>query len=112
MFGFSFGEIFVISAVALLVLGPERIPQVARTVGRFIAELRRATDEVKREFNYQEFARNNPPVNLNLPISSGLRAEPLILDNLAQAPITETPGTQPESITNCEESEKIEITKN
>jgi Tat protein translocase TatB subunit len=81
MFGFSLGEIIVISAVALLVLGPERIPQVARTVGRFFAELRRATDEVKREFNYSEFTKNNPPYNLNLPPTSGLRTASVLTES-------------------------------
>ena len=33
MFDFSFGELAVIGAVALVVLGPERLPKVARTAG-------------------------------------------------------------------------------
>ena len=121
MFGFSFGEIIVISAVALLVLGPERIPQVARTVGRFFAELRRATDEVKREFNYSDFAKNNPPFNLNLPPSSGLRTASLI----SEGSVIEHPEiVSPEIVTaetvdlvevvpvlNCEEKEKLENQK-
>ena len=42
MFDFSFGELAVISAVALVVLGPERLPKVARTVGEW-AVRKRAT---------------------------------------------------------------------
>ena len=105
MFGFSFGEIFVISAVALLVLGPERIPTVARTLGRFFAELRRATDEVKREFNYSEFTKAHPP-QLKLPTSAGLRTEGLVIDHPTQPPVVEI-----EPIPNCEESDKSETTK-
>jgi sec-independent protein translocase protein TatB len=75
MFGFSFGEILVISIVALLVLGPERIPHVARNLGRLFAELRRATDEVRREFNFSEFTKNEIKAQLKLPSEIGLRTD-------------------------------------
>ena len=51
MFGFGFGEILVILVVALLVFGPERLPEIARTLGRTMAEFRRAMDEMRYEFN-------------------------------------------------------------
>jgi Tat protein translocase TatB subunit len=112
MFGFSFGEIIVISTVALLVLGPERIPHVARSLGRLFAELRRATDEVKREFNYSEFTRNNPPINLNLPSSSGLRTASVITENsIIDHPPIEEPVVEPEQALNCEEKAKLDTPK-
>lgn len=54
MFGLGFTEVLVIMAVALLVLGPERLPGIARMLGRTAAQLRRATDEFKRELNIPE----------------------------------------------------------
>lgn len=41
-------EFFVIFLVALVVLGPERLPEVARKVGRWTAELRRAAGELRQ----------------------------------------------------------------
>ena len=43
-------EILVVAALALIVFGPQRLPEVARTVGRAINELRRMATEVKTEF--------------------------------------------------------------
>ncbi|MDQ3928189.1 MAG: twin-arginine translocase TatA/TatE family subunit [Chloroflexota bacterium] len=44
IFGMGFGEILLILLVALIVLGPERLPEAARTVGKGIAEIRRAVE--------------------------------------------------------------------
>ncbi len=49
MFDIAFSEMVVIGLVALLVLGPKRLPELARTAGRWIAGLRRFIDNVKRE---------------------------------------------------------------
>ena len=43
-------EILVVAALALIVFGPQRLPEVARTVGKAINELRRMASEVKTEF--------------------------------------------------------------
>jgi Tat protein translocase TatB subunit len=43
-------EVLVVLVVALLVFGPERLPDMARRVGRFMTEIRRMADEVKEEF--------------------------------------------------------------
>lgn len=50
MFGIGFPELLVILVVALIVLGPKRIPDVARSLGRGLAEFRRATGEITDEF--------------------------------------------------------------
>ena len=50
MFSLGFVEILVILAVALLVMGPEKLPEAARTIGRTIGGLRRTVDEFSREF--------------------------------------------------------------
>lgn len=42
------GEMVVIIIIALLVFGPERLPEIARQVGRFFSQIRSTTDEVRR----------------------------------------------------------------
>ncbi|HJW53536.1 MAG TPA: Sec-independent protein translocase protein TatB [Burkholderiaceae bacterium] len=51
MFDFSFGELAVIGAVALVVLGPERLPKVARTVGEWAGKAQRYVSQVKADIN-------------------------------------------------------------
>lgn len=46
----SFSEIVVVFLVALLLFGPEQLPQIARQLGKITAELRKATNSVRREW--------------------------------------------------------------
>jgi Tat protein translocase TatB subunit len=50
MFGIGPEELVLVLIVALLVLGPERLPRMARDVGRVVGELRRTSDEFREEF--------------------------------------------------------------
>ena len=45
MFGLGFGEIILVLVVALLVLGPEKLPKLAKQLGRGMREFRRAAAE-------------------------------------------------------------------
>jgi sec-independent protein translocase protein TatB len=49
MFDIGFSEIVVIAVVALVVLGPERLPKAARTLGHLFARLQRYVNEVKAD---------------------------------------------------------------
>lgn len=51
MFGLGLWEIAVIFVVGLLVLGPEKLPKVARQLGRGVRELKRAATEFQRSLN-------------------------------------------------------------
>jgi len=51
MFGIGPTELIVILGIALLVLGPKRLPELARSLGRGLAEFRRATSDVTEEFD-------------------------------------------------------------
>ncbi|MGE5116115.1 MAG: Sec-independent protein translocase protein TatB [Betaproteobacteria bacterium] len=51
MIDFGFDKIALIGAVALIVIGPEKLPRVARTVGHFVGKAQRYVAEVKAEVN-------------------------------------------------------------
>ena len=51
MFDVSFSELLVIAVVALLVIGPEKLPKVARTVGAFTGRMQRYMAQIKEEVN-------------------------------------------------------------
>ena len=51
MIDFGFDKIALIGAVALIVIGPEKLPRVARTVGAFMGKARRYVADVKAEVN-------------------------------------------------------------
>ena len=51
MFDIGFSELVVIGLVALIVIGPERLPRVARTVGHLIGRLQRYVADVKADIN-------------------------------------------------------------
>jgi TatA/E family protein of Tat protein translocase len=58
MFGIGMPELLLILALALIVLGPKKLPELARALGKGMAEFRRATDDLKDEFRQLE---NEPP---------------------------------------------------
>ncbi|HKQ30365.1 MAG TPA: Sec-independent protein translocase protein TatB [Burkholderiales bacterium] len=51
MFEIGFSELVLIGVLALLVLGPKRLPEVARAAGTALAKLRRFVTNVKQDFN-------------------------------------------------------------
>ncbi len=51
MFDIGFTELMVIALVALVVIGPERLPRVARTLGHLFGRLQRYVNEVKADIN-------------------------------------------------------------
>jgi sec-independent protein translocase protein TatB len=50
MFGVGPEELVLILIIALIVLGPERMPKVARDIGRVVGDLRRTSDQLREEF--------------------------------------------------------------
>ena len=53
MFDIGFLELLIIGIVALLVLGPERLPKAARTVGLWVGKIKRTVSSMQREINSQ-----------------------------------------------------------
>jgi len=62
MFGISGGELFFIAIIALIVLGPERLPKVARMAGMWVRRARNqwnsVKDELERELAAEELKRS------------------------------------------------------
>ena len=54
--GLSMTELIIIMALALLLLGPDQLPSLARSLGKGLRELRKATDDIKGQFE-SEIAR-------------------------------------------------------
>ena len=65
MFGIGPEELMLVALLALLVLGPERLPKVMRDMGRVVGDLRRTSDELRSEFlsadKYLEAPATTPP---------------------------------------------------
>lgn len=51
MFGIGGGEIFFILLVILMLFGSDKVPEMARTFGKFMAQVKNATNDIKHEIN-------------------------------------------------------------
>ena len=87
MFGLGFTEILVILVVALLVFGPDRLPELARNLGRGLAEFRRASLDLRR--SVMEAAEEPRPASPEpAPKPAALPAALGPADEAAAAPLT------------------------
>ncbi|MFQ6349532.1 Sec-independent protein translocase protein TatB [Pseudomonas sp. R11F] len=112
MFGISFSELLLVGLVALLVLGPERLPGAARTAGLWIGRLKRSFNaikqEVEREIGADEIRRqlhNEHILSLEQearkilsPVQEPAKPEePAAPNSIAPAPVAQaTPATPTE----------------
>ena len=101
MFG-SLGvpELLLIFAVVLIVFGPRRIPEIGRTLGKALAEFRKATDDLKgtieREVRLEELKQMAPQVMAPFEVVS--RTEPEVVPEPALESES-TPAPAPDSTT-------------
>ncbi|MEW6263149.1 MAG: Sec-independent protein translocase protein TatB [Thermodesulfobacteriota bacterium] len=58
MFGLGLQELLLILVIALVVLGPEKLPDLAKALGRGIGEFRKATNELKASFDADDDLRS------------------------------------------------------
>ena len=74
MLDFGFSEIVLTSAIALIVLGPEKLPKVARQVGNWMgrarAMARQLTEQLEREVNAEDLMKQTKANSANAGVSS------------------------------------------
>ena len=74
MLDFGFSEIVLTSAIALIVLGPEKLPKVARQVGNWMgrarAMARQLTEQLEREVNAEDLMKQTKTNSANAGVSS------------------------------------------
>jgi sec-independent protein translocase protein TatB len=88
-------EILVILAVALIVLGPERLPEVMRVAGKIMRELRLASNTVLREMSdvlEDEPSRTAPPSAVTRAITEEIPAT--VTAPIARDPTPENPAPE------------------
>ena len=74
MFGIGLPELMLIMVLALLVLGPQRLPEVARMVGRAYGQLRRASEEFQNTIRQDIAAiERQEDANRNKAVAQELR---------------------------------------
>lgn len=95
MFDIGFSELIVIAVVALIVIGPERLPRVARTAGHLLGRLQRYVNDVKsdinREMQLEELKKLQTQVqdsarSFENSIQQGLSSTEQSLNNAIQPP--------------------------
>lgn len=85
MFGIGIPELLVILVVALIVLGPQRLPEVARALGKGLGELRRAADGLTSELRDATGALENESRELR-KLTTPLESQPRRLPAARPAP--------------------------
>lgn len=76
MFLFSPQGMFVIVVIALLLFGPEKLPEAGRIIGRFMAEFKRAQESVEATIRAEMYKSDGGtvPAAATTPVAAGLAA--------------------------------------
>ena len=85
-------ELLVIMAIALVVLGPKKLPELARSLGRGLAEFRRASSDLHREFLDVDKDVQTPP---SAPTTPAVAAAASGAPGASGAPPAVTPASAP-----------------
>ena len=94
MFDVGFSELLVIAIVALVIIGPERLPKVARTAGHLLGRLQRYVSDVKsdinREMQLEELKKLQADMqdsarNIERSVSTEMQSAQLSLSQTAQS---------------------------
>jgi sec-independent protein translocase protein TatB len=90
MFDVGFSEICLVGLVSLLVIGPEKLPQVARFVGFWLGKIQRMATSVRQEFKEELYAEefrqllNQPSEMLNQLDTKGKEIQNLVAEEMQQ----------------------------
>ncbi len=107
MFGLGFPELILILVIALIIFGPGKLPEVGKAIGKSVREFKKATNEIKREFDIDE-----SPTTSSIPNPQPPKDDSSIVTKTenTQKPITKNPYTTvyDESKTEDKKEEKQE----
>lgn len=125
MFGIGFPELLLILALALIVIGPKKLPDIARALGRGYNEFKRATDDLKNTFNEEvrqvdirdqilDKGKMTPPDPSYDPYHNANQEQPIkpedlppgVIDKAGPAPIIAVNRAEPASDTNKTSDQK------
>lgn len=86
MLDIGLSELLIIMAVALIVLGPKKLPEVARSLGRGLAQFRRASEDLRRSILVEDDPLEKDKSADALPYSSAYRRSDSPADETVEPP--------------------------
>lgn len=92
MFNIGAPELLLIFIIALIVLGPQKLPDLARTLGKVVGEFSKATEELKANLNKDiksSIDENNLPSKNHSPLENDLPEQKLEPEKKEQIPPVE-----------------------
>jgi TatA/E family protein of Tat protein translocase len=99
MFGMGMPEIILILAVALIVLGPKKLPEIAKSLGRGIAEFKKATQDFKENIDVDNDLRE---------ARDTLRDVKDDLEDTVRKSMTETAEEEPDAVSDYDLEHAVE----
>ena len=92
MFGLGFGEIVIVAILALVLLGPDKLPDAAKALGKTLQDLKKATDGLKGQLEAEMYSVEKA---VQKAIDLGETATPPEVPPVAAAAAARTSGPPP-----------------
>jgi len=83
VFGISGTELVLIAVFALIIFGPDKIPEIARTVGKAVATFKRVQEDTERLIKAEMFSLDSPAANADPDASGPAAAETVAATSMA-----------------------------
>jgi len=116
MFNIGLPELLIIVAIALIVFGPNKLPELARAFGKAMREFKKATEEVKESFeaetkDLEEFKHTLTDENLLADLAEQISPPEPAVEETSASPSVPAETPPPEEASAQEVEEKIEEKK-